>query len=63
MSRLTAKVSPKSLKEDDQDSDMKAGRSPYENHTDNQKEADRCLIFFLLRTDSKALERQEIKGR
>ena len=27
-SRLTAKVSPKSLKEDDQDSVRKAGRSP-----------------------------------
>ena len=42
MSRPTAKFSPKSLKEDDQDFVRKARRSPvdrlYGNHTGNQGE-------------------------
>ena len=68
MSRPTAKVSPKSLEEDEQDP-VKKGRSPVDRplriqywQSETRLGADICLIIFLLRTDSKDLGRQEIKA-
>ncbi len=69
MSKATAKVSPKQLREDNQESDRKARRSPVEHplrnpywRSEKRLENDRCLRTFLLRIVSKALERQESKA-
>ena len=68
MSRPIAKVSPKFLKEDDQDSIRKA-RSPVDRpfrkpywQSERRVLAERNLIILLLRTYSKASERQDIKA-
>ncbi len=69
MSKATAKVSPKRLREDGQESVRKARRSPVERtlrnpywRSETRLEDDRCLRTFLLRIVSKALERQESKA-
>ena len=68
MSRATAKVSPKSLKEHDQDLVRKA-RSPIESlggsRTCGQIEdcaSDRSLRIILLRIDSEIVDKQDIKA-
>ncbi len=69
MSKSTVEVSPKLLKEDDQELERKARRSPVEQplrnpyrRSDRRLEADRSLWIFLLRIVSKALERQASKS-
>ncbi len=69
MSKATAKVSPKLLREHDQELERKARRSPVERplrnlywRSERRLEADRCLWIFLLRIISKALERHESKA-
>ncbi len=69
MSRAAAIVSPKLLREDDQELERKARRSPVERplrnpywRSERRLEADRCLWIFLLRIVSKALERHESKA-
>ncbi len=69
VSKATAKVSPKRLREDDNELVRKARRSQLEHsfrnpnwRSERRIKVDRCLRIFLLRKVSKALERQESKA-
>ncbi len=69
MAKATAKVSPKLLSEDDQESVKKAKRSPVESplrnsywRSETRLDDDKCLSLFLFRLVSKTSERHESKA-